>query len=200
MCHAETEVGYLTCYFLVVFVVIVVCFKAGSSPHLLSQIPVVGVLHEWSERRVLQGERPTFLFPCLGFFFCRCDYIIRQTGKVFLVGYVHRKGVLLCQYVHLVLVRERTQLFRYFSVFLFVRSGKQSSRTNETFVGFVQKRSLFCRQRNIVSSVINAFHFGKQLRIHVEIVSVCSQCRNDFHVDLLETLGSKTLVKVEEHA
>ena len=105
-----------------------------------------------------------------------------------------------CQNIHLILVCEHTQLFAHLSVFFFGCTLKQSSRANEALVGLFQKHSLFGCKSNVISLVINLFDLCKKKRVHAHIVSVCSQIGYDFHIYLLQLVGSHTFVNVEKYS
>ena len=79
--------------------VVAVCTGGVGTVHLLAQVAIVGVFHERSHARVMEGKYPAFFAALFGGHGCHFLHSVGKSREVFRVGHVQLEIIGFRQFV-----------------------------------------------------------------------------------------------------
>ena len=110
LCHLAAQVDQSLAYLEVVSLVLVCALGVARHIQLLAQRAVLGILHEGTVGRAVEGDNPSLLATLLSRLARRLYLGVGQSVEVFLVGYVQGERLILFQHILRELQREHTRL------------------------------------------------------------------------------------------
>ena len=167
-------------------------------PELATQLAVLAITEEGAEARIVERVNPAFQAACGRLFGTHVTHILRQAGKVRLVGDMQRVGVGRGEHVLAELQGGHGEFFLQLGVDLLVLVGKVGTAAGELFVGFFEQFGLFGGQIQAFPAVVDGLDALKELRVEHDGHGELGQQRGNLLGQVLHLVVGAGLVEIEE--